>query len=244
MQYTLHYSSWPQILPQSPALISRTLFSRTRPFPGLWTCKTGVILWKQTTEGSTLRVFSLHRARHAPVQKLTKFYWHLTFGSHNFAGNHRTLLLNVSRIHEKLQQLYDPGTSLIDDGRPSITHSKPVEDPVVGGNREQVSLSSTVGFPGVSFIRMLIEHTVGALRAWNCFEPPLAKGKTRVRWRCVSSVSLSVMIGFIIMGTCRSVVVSSMMISTNKGPAQQLSSRKCSTKAPKRVLLSMPIRSA
>ena len=220
LQRTLCHSSWPPILAQYPASISRTLFSRTRPFPGLWTCKTGVILWKQTTEGPMLRAFSLHHARHAPVQKLTKCYWHLTFGNHNFAENHRSLLLNVLRTHEKLLQLYDPATSLIDDGRPGTTHSKPLEDPVVESNRERVSLSSTIPFPGVSFIRMLIEHTVGSLRTWSCFEPPLAEGKTRVRWRCVSSASL-VMMAAVLMGISRSVVVGSTMISTSNGPAQQ-----------------------
>lgn len=243
LQHTLCHSSWPPMLAQYPALISRTLFSRTGPFPGLWTCKTGVILWKQTTEGPMLRAFSLHHARHAPIQKLTKCYWHLTFGSHNFAGNHHSLLLNALRIHEKLLRLYNPGTSLIDDGRHSTTHSNPLEDPVFGGNREQVSLSSTVRFPGVRFIRMLIEHTVGSLRTWNCFEPPLAEGKTRVRWRCVSSALSLVVIGFILMATCRSVVVSSMMISTSKGPAQQRRSRKCLTKAPSSVLSSVTTRS-
>ena len=187
LQYTLNHASWLPILAQSPTSFSGPLFPRTRPFAGLWTCKTGIILWKRTTKGPMLRVFSLQHASHAPFLELTKCYWHLIFRGQFLAKNHRSLLLRLLHTHNKLLQLYDPGISSPHEGRTSIACSKSLVDPVVDGNCEQTLQSFTVRFPGVSVIRMLIEHTVGSLRTWSCFEPPLAEGKARVRWLCVSS---------------------------------------------------------
>lgn len=186
LQHTLCRSSRPPILAEFLASGLRSLSPRTGPFPGLWTCKTGVILWKQTTESPMLRVFSLHHDRRAPVQELTKYYWHFTFGSNAFAVNHRSLLLRLLRRHKKLLRLYGPRHPVMYDERSSLTSSKSLVNHVVESKPEQISPSCTVHSPVIRLIHIFIEHSVGFLRTWGCSEPPLAEGKARVRWRCVS----------------------------------------------------------
>ena len=185
-----------------------------------------------------LRVLSLHYDRRAPVQELTKCYWHFTFGNNAFAGNHRSLLLRLLRKHEKVLQLYGPGNSVTHEEKSSLTCSTSLLKHRVEGKREQIPPSSTVYSPVISLIHVFIEHTVGSLRKWGCSERPLAEGKARVRWRCVSGPQSSFTIEFVLRRTCRSVVVGSMMISTNNGPAQQRHSKNCLTKVPSSVLSS------
>ena len=188
LQHILCHSSWPPVLAELLASGSGSLSSRIVPFPGSWTCKTGVILWKQTTESPMLKILSLHYDRHAPVQELTKCYWHITFGSNAFAGNHHSLLRGLPRKHKKLLKLYGLGKSVIHDRKSSLTRSRSLVNHVVESKREQILPSSTIPPPGISLIRKFVEHTVGSLRTWTCSESPLAEGKARVRWRCVSGL--------------------------------------------------------
>ena len=186
LQYTLCRSSWPDILTKFLESGSRTLSSRKGPFPGFWTCKTGIILWKRTIESPVLRVFHLHHDRRAPVQELTKCYWHITFGSNFFATNHRSLLLRLLRNHEKLLQLYTPVKSVTHDEKSSLTQPKPLVHHAIKRKCQQISGSPTVHSLVMRLIYTFVEHTVKYLRARGCPDPPLVDGKVRVRWQCVS----------------------------------------------------------
>ena len=186
LQRILRRSSWPPIPGEFSASFSRTLLSWTGPFPGVWTCKTGVILWKQTTESPMLKVFLLDHGQRAPLQELTKCYWHFIFGSNSFAGNHRSLFLRVLRKHEKLLRPYEPGKSVTRDKKFSLTGSESISNHVVEGKCERILPSFMLHSRVISLIYTFIEHTVGYLRTWGCCEPALVEGKARVRWRCVS----------------------------------------------------------
>ena len=185
LQYILCHSTWPPVLAEFLASGSGSLSSRTVAFPGSWTCKTGVILWKKTTKSPMIKVFPLHHDRRAPVQELTKCYWHSTFGSDAFAENHRSLLRGLLRRHQKLLRLYGPAKSVIHDR--NSTHTRPRSlNHLLEGKREQIPPSFTAHSHVMSLIHKFIEYTVGPLRTWACSESPLAEGKARVRWRCVS----------------------------------------------------------
>ena len=186
LQYILCRSFWPPIPVGFLASGSRSLFVSRGHFPGSWTCKAGVILWKQTTESPMLRVFPLHDDRRALVQELTKRYWQSTYGSNDSAGNHRRLLLRRLPKRKTLPELYGPGKSVIQDEKFSLTFSKSPVIHVAESKREQISPSSTVRSAVISLTHKFIEHTVGYLRLWAYPESPLAEGKARVRWRCVS----------------------------------------------------------
>ena len=133
-----------------------------------------------------LRVFPLHHDRRAPVQELTKCYWHFTFGSYASASNHRKLLLKFIQKHDKFLQFYESENSVIHDGMSSLICSKSFVNHVAEGKREQISPLSTVRSPIINLIHTFLEQIVETLRTWGYTEPPLAEGKARVRWRCVS----------------------------------------------------------
>ena len=190
LQYTLCRLSWPNVLTKFFASGSRSRLLRQGPFPGFWTCKTGIILWKQTIESPVLRTFPLHHDRCAPVQELTKCYWHLTFGNNAFATNHRSLLLSLLRKHDKLLQLYKPVKSVNRDEKSSVFHPKLSVNHAVKGEGEQISTPPTGYYRVISVIHTSVEHTVRYLRARGYSEPLFVDGKARVRWRCVSGLYL------------------------------------------------------
>ena len=133
-----------------------------------------------------LRVFSLQDDRRALVQELTKCYSHFIYGSYALAEYHRSLLLRRLPKQKRLPQLYGPGRSVNYDENFSPTFSESPANQVVEGKCEDISPSSTVHSPVISLIHKFIELIIGSLRTWACPESPLAKGKVRVRWRCVS----------------------------------------------------------
>ncbi len=87
--HVLHHSSWELAYSLSPAYLRSTYSSSEyqwlyRPFPGFWSCKRGIILWRpparsNATEKRSL-IMNLPRTNGTGLVDLTKVYWHFLSG--------------------------------------------------------------------------------------------------------------------------------------------------------------------
>ena len=208
--FVLYQSSWPSSLQITLLSLQRSvkdlqhLRSSPKPFPGVWTCRAGVVLWRPAFSEDTARTFHLSGKRNANFKNLTKAYWHhaalTTSHSHlHFglleAGQRRDCIVLVSRllrVHARLIECLNVEEKIRPIARSRLDCSLSfTKNATASRNSEELRLAVDRRRASNIVSNIVKATTDGMKRLMNqvtsYIEPILEKGKVRVKWRCVST---------------------------------------------------------
>ena len=203
----LYHSSWPSslqtLLPSLKCSVQdlQKLRLNSKPFPGIWTCRAGVVLWRPAFWEDTIRTFRLSGRCNSAFKYLTKVYWHHTLtASHEHrhfglleAGqrtDRKVLASRLLREHARLIKSLN-----IEEKTRTVPRSRPKCSLISTTNASRSSEGLRLAVDGGRALKVIIntyKTTSGVMkrlinRVSSYTEPSLEKGKVRVRWRCVST---------------------------------------------------------
>ena len=207
--FVLYQSSWPLSLQinllssQCSVQDLQRLLSSSKPFPGVWTCRVGVVLWRPAFSEDTARTFHLSETRNTNFKNLTKAYWHQaaltnSYDHHRFglleAGRRRDRTVfgsRLLRLHARLIECLNVDEKIrpIAKSRCSPSFTK---NATASRNSEELQLAVDCGRAS-NIVDNLAKATSDGMkwlmnRVTSYMEPCLEKGKVRVKWQCVSTL--------------------------------------------------------